>query len=160
MKPSRATILFVATIVVLLFLSFSFFYKKPLNIQGAESSKANLTEITIGNSKLYVEKALNETEWSRGLSNRTELNTDGGMLFVFPTSEIKTFWMKDTFIPLDIIWVANKKVVGIDRMFPELNTPLSQLKRFISPSPVDMAIETNLGWTAKHGIKINDKISY
>jgi uncharacterized membrane protein (UPF0127 family) len=160
MKSIRTTTLFLIAIAFLLFLGFIVFPKKNPHTSEKQPLSTGITEITIGNSKLYVEKALNEDEWSRGLSNRTKLNSNNGMLFVFPTSETKIFWMKDTLIPLDIIWVANNKVVGLDRMLPELNTPLPLLKRYISPSPVDDVIETNLDWTVKNGIKINDKISY
>jgi hypothetical protein len=160
MKSLRTIIVLAIAVVVLLILGLFVFPKKNPQVSERQTPETKLQEITIGDSKLYVEKAMNETEWSRGLSGRAGLDTNRGMLFVFPTPEIQTFWMKDTLIPLDIIWVADNKVVGLDRMFPELNTPLPLLKRHISPSPVDVVIETNLDWTTEHGIKINDKVSY
>jgi hypothetical protein len=160
MKSLRTIIVLAIAVVVLLILGLFVFPKKNPQVSETQTPETKLQEITIGDSKLYVEKATNEAEWSRGLSGRAELNTNRGMLFVFPTPEIQTFWMKDTLIPLDIIWVTDNKVVGLDRMFTELNTPLTLLKRYISPSPVDVVIETNLDWTTEHSVKINDKVLY
>jgi len=147
--------------MVLLFcLGLSVFSKKNPPVPETKPLEPGLSEITIGNSKLYVEKATSDEERSRGLSGRTELGANRGMMFVFPTSGTKFFWMKDTLIPLDIIWVANNIVVGTDHMFTELDTSLSLVKHYISPSPVDTVIETNLNWTTNNNINVGDKVLY
>ncbi len=55
----------------------------------------------------------------KGLQNRKNLGLDKGMLFVFKKSKIYSFWMKDTLIPLDIIWLDKKKNI----VFIEENVP-------------------------------------
>ena len=123
-------------------------------------SASNQKNILIDDKTLNVEFATTPAEWTRGLSNRNTLKNDSGMIFLFPTSQIQDFWMKDTLIPLDIIWVAENKVVGIRQMFPELGTSSSQLKHYLSPVPVDTVIETNLDWTTTNNIRIGDLVSY
>lgn len=52
-----------------------------------------------------VEIADEVPEQQRGLMNRAEMDEDAGMLFIFPKTWSRQFWMKDTLIPLDIIWL-------------------------------------------------------
>ncbi len=54
---------------------------------------------------LQVEIATTPSQREYGLMNRTSLELDKGMLFVFETEAIHTFWMKNTLIPLDMIWI-------------------------------------------------------
>jgi len=66
-----------------------------------------------------VEIADNDAERTRGLMNRSSLAETSGMLFIFEEERIYPFWMKDTLIPLDIIWIdSNKKVVFINNETP------------------------------------------
>ncbi|MDO8512874.1 MAG: DUF192 domain-containing protein [bacterium] len=133
--------------------------KQPITVP-LQTNATKFKTLTISDKSLRVEYASTLAEWSKGLSNRISLEKDNGMIFVFPTAQIQNFWMKDTIIPLDIIWVANHKVVGFDHMFPELDTPIEQLKHFYSPSAVDVVIETNLNWTISNNIKIGDVVTY
>jgi uncharacterized membrane protein (UPF0127 family) len=66
-----------------------------------------------------AEVAERETEWNLGLSNRTAMGESTGMLFVFPDASRRGFWMKDTRIDLDILWIdASKNIVWIERDVP------------------------------------------
>jgi uncharacterized membrane protein (UPF0127 family) len=69
------------------------------------------------NKKCYsVEMAKTPEQWRNGLMNRASLDKNGGMLFVLPESGNYSFWMKNTLIPLDIIWIdANLRIVSIAR---------------------------------------------
>jgi uncharacterized membrane protein (UPF0127 family) len=72
-----------------------------------------------------VELARTEAERERGLMYRNHLEPSGGMLFIFEHDGPLTFWMKNTFIPLDMIFIdRNRRVVGIvEEAAPETETP-------------------------------------
>lgn len=81
---------------------------------------------------------------TNGLSGRARLENIDGMLFVFDQPAIRTFWMKDMLFAIDIIWINDDHVVGVERDVqpPELGTPESQVERRTSPEPVDTVLET------------------
>jgi hypothetical protein len=150
----------VVVIVLIALTTFLLIKQYPIqNFLSRFSQKVEITEIQIESAKLFVETASNETQWSHGLSNITELKENNGMMFIFPTSERRSFWMKDTHIPLDLIWISDNKIVGIVHMFPELAISEQALTRYYSPVPIDMTIETNLNWTERNNIKVGDIIT-
>lgn len=70
-----------------------------------------------------VEIADEVPEQQRGLMNRTEMDEDTWMLFIFPKTWSRQFWMKDTLIPLDIIWLdSDWKVIYISEKTPPCET--------------------------------------
>ena len=103
----------------------------------------------------------------RGLMNRKELPADGGMLFVFDREERRSFWMKNTLIPLDIVFLdAECKVISLHRM--EVERPRRpnetepqydmMLTTYPSGAPAQFAIELNAGQISKCGIKVGETI--
>lgn len=97
-----------------------------------------------------VEVADDPEERSKGLMDRETLPPDSGMLFLFDTAEPLTFWMKDTRIPLDIIFFdVQGKFIGADSMVPCEEDPCL---RYTSTGPANIALEVNQGFVATHGI--------
>ena len=84
---------------------------------------------------------------TQGLSGRTGLDGIDGMLFVFDQPAIRTFWMKGMAMPIDIIWLYQGKVVGIERNVqpPPEGTTDQALERYLAPQVVDMVLETAPG---------------
>lgn len=121
----------------------------------AKSSTQTLSELPdrsiidwqLEGQPLTVEVVNTPTSITQGLSGRKELATDG-MLFVLPEPIEASFWMKDMYFPIDIIWIADEKVVGIERNVqpPTPGTPTEELELFTAPEPVEMVLETNPGW--------------
>lgn len=104
--------------------------------------------------KIYVELADNHIKREYGLKNRKKLSENSGMLFCFPKETRMSFWMADTYIPLDIAFIDKKGIVSqIETMSP-LNT-----KAFISKDLCKYALEVNKGWFAKNDIGVGSKIA-
>jgi uncharacterized membrane protein (UPF0127 family) len=91
----------------------------------------------------WVETARNDLEWTEGLMNRSKLAADRGMLFLFPSDEIRTFWMKSTLIPLDILFLdQNKKVISIvNHANPCLDPTGTTCERYVSTLPAKYVLE-------------------
>lgn len=106
-----------------------------------------------------VEVADELPEWQQGLMNRTELPADGGMLFVFPDEERRTFWMKNTQIPLDIVFVtAEGDVVQLSSARPEPGVADEDLRRYNSGEPVMYAIELPAGTASAADIEFGTRV--
>ena len=100
-----------------------------------------------------VELALTEEERARGLMFRQELADDKGMLFLTEGAEVSSMWMKNTFIPLDMVFIADKHIVHIhENAKPEDLTPIS------SKVPVTAVLELAGGVVKKKGIKVGDTV--
>ena len=113
--------------------------------------------ITINGARLNVERAESNEEKRRGLCCRESLNSDAGMLFLYDEPGFYEFWMKDTYIPLDIIWISEqKRVVYIENIV----TPASYPTRFSSPLPAQYVLEVNAGWAEANHIQLGDTVSF
>jgi len=107
-------------------------------------------------SAVRVEVARTPSELERGLMFRRELGPDDGMLFVFPETADHTFWMKNTFLPLDMIFIdAGGTVIGIvERAEPMTTTP----RRVDAPSRY--VLEVNGGWSSARGVAPGDRARF
>lgn len=116
------------------------------------------TQIKINEVVLFVEIADDKVSRAKGLSGRTHLTDDNGMLFVFPAPQKVSFWMKDMLFPIDIVFIKNAKVVHIEHNVPNPSpdTPLNELPSYVSPKPVDMVLEVTAGWSVENDIEIGD----
>ena len=75
----------------------------------------NLSDkICFANGCIHVEVAESPEERAKGFQGRRQLDKDKGMLFIFPKNDKHSFWMKDTLIALDMVWIdQNKRIVTI-----------------------------------------------
>lgn len=105
--------------------------------------------------EIKLEIARTSEEHQTGLMHRDSLEADSGMLFIFETEEVRTFWMKNTFIPLDIIFLdRNFEIVEIAE-----NTEINQtVKRYSSKRPTLYVVEMNAGWSSRNNIEIGDRL--
>ncbi len=105
----------------------------------------------------FIEVAQTLEERQRGLMFREELDRDKGMLFIFPVEQEASFWMKNTLIPLDIIWLnANKEVLFISE-----NTQPCSTEKCPSINPgvkAKYVLELNAGMTQEIGLVKGDKM--
>ena len=105
-------------------------------------------------SAINIEIAGNEEERTQGLMYRDKMNENEGMFFIFDFETPQSFWMKNTLISLDIIFVNKKnEIVKIHK-----NTDTLSEKSFPSEKPAIYVVEVNAGYCDKFGIKEGHKI--
>lgn len=99
--------------------------------------------------KLAVERARLPSEHSRGLMFRTQMPEDHGMIFEWPEESRRVFWMHNTCIPLDMLFIARDgTVAGILEQVPVLNDAPRTV-----PCDASYVLEVNAGWCRRHGVK-------
>jgi len=118
------------------------------------------TEATVytrnGEVPLSLELATTPKERAQGLMKREELAPHDGMLFVFPTEGQHGFWMKNTPLALDMVFVdARQTIVTIVHDTTPYSTSLIRPRK-----PVVAVIELDAGRAAREGIAIGDKVRY
>lgn len=166
---------FVQIVVLIILVAFGVYYilanilKSGDEINnGVENAMTNKTTYTFTKegelvfqkpdgstiSNIDVEIADNDDQRSLGLMFRTSMAENQGMLFVFPYEGSQSFWMKNTVLSLDMIFVnANMEIVKIHHN----TTPFSE-QSYASGVPAQYVVEVNAGYTNKMGIKEGDKI--
>jgi hypothetical protein len=103
-----------------------------------------------------VEISEDESERQVGLMYRDKLAENQGMLFIFEGDEMRAFWMKNTILSLDMIFVnAQGEIVTIHKF----TKPYSE-ESYASTRPARYVVEVNAGFTDKHKISVGDRISW
>lgn len=130
---------------------------KPLEIVFKHEGNLSIIDsLKTPKIKLEIEIADNDFEHQTGLMYRKKMKTNRGMLFVFNKSEMKSFYMKNTLIPLDIIFIDhNKQIINIAKE----TTPLSEQSVY-SDSPAHYVLEINAGMSEKWNLKKGDFIAF
>ena len=108
----------------------------------------------MGDCEFFLEVANSAEERAVGLMGRESMGRDRGMLFVFSAEQVLGFWMKNTLIPLDIIFIdSDLSVVDVQTMRPEHEIAPDPLPTYYSAAPALYAIEINEGVAAECGIE-------
>jgi uncharacterized membrane protein (UPF0127 family) len=120
------------------------------------ASRAPLADtLRLGEHTLTVELASTPDQWYRGLMHREHLGDDEGMLFVYPDSQPRSFWMKNTFIPLSVgLFDADRRLVEILHLDPPRSVMQVTLPVTVSQRPARYALEVRQGWFADHAIAV------
>lgn len=114
-----------------------------------------LKKILVGKTPLWVEVVDTLEKQERGLMFRRSLPENEGMLFVYKEPIEMSFWMRNTLIPLDIVFVgADGVILNIHQA-----RPLDESVLYRSAGAAKYVIETNKGWFARHGIVPGDRVT-
>jgi uncharacterized membrane protein (UPF0127 family) len=117
------------------------------------SSGLPTTTLRLGNKTFVLEIAATSESRERGLMRRDSMPADHGMIFVFPTQQPLAFWMRNTRIPLDIVYVDQTgRIVSIKQMKPYDTTEVR------SDSPAKWAIELNKDAARDAGAKVGEML--
>jgi len=138
---------------------FAFFISfLALHTAYAEDGVFEPLSITTASGKhdFQVEVMRTDDEQQRGMMFRRSLDDDKGMLFPFPAERIATFWMQNTYVSLDMIFIkSDGSVQRIEKRAEPLST-----RTVSSGSPVLAVLELVAGSADRLGIKPGDKITY
>ena len=121
-------------------------------------NKLPIKEITIerGDKRIAfikAEIAATQEERNNGLMFRKKLPDGEGMLFVFEADQVMSFWMKNTYIPLSIAYIARDgKIIDIKDMYPHDTSSV------VSSRSVRYALEVPQGWFSRAGVRTGDMV--
>jgi uncharacterized membrane protein (UPF0127 family) len=127
---------------------------EPLDPKKAQALRES--PLSIGSNKFTVELADDDKEREIGLMHRGQMATDHGMLFDFVTPRRVGFWMRNTFIPLDMLFMkSDGEIVSIiENVTPHSETPVGPER------PVRAVLELNGGTVKKLGLKVGDVVHH
>lgn len=117
-----------------------------------------IQQVCVKDSCVQVEIADTDAKREAGLMYRESLPENKGMLFIFDYEAPHGFWMKNTYFPLDIIWIdKDKRIVDI-----KANASLCKeiCENFFPRDKALYVLEVNAGFAERHKIKIGDKVSF
>ncbi len=156
-RKHKITMIVIVAAVLAFFAVFAVWHRV---FSGTNDGLPNGT-VTIGDHEFSVELATTMTQQSRGLSGRTELAEDTGMLFLFKNPAVQNFWMKDMNFPIDIIWIgSDDKIAGFSaNAQPQPGTPLFALTIYKSPAGVNTVLEVPAGTVARDLMKVGEAVS-
>lgn len=127
-----------------------------LGVSACASEPRVVLHTADGDVPVTVEVAATPGQQSLGLMYRKELGANAGMLFVFDTSVEHPFWMKNTVLPLDMIFLGDdRKVVGIVKDA----VPFTTTSRTVGV-PSRYVLEVNAGFSEKHHVKTGDQATF
>ena len=148
-------------VLIIIFLIISFLPKKEkTNKEFMFRKDGELTFLDSTNhkpeTKIDIQIADNDFDRELGLMFRKSMEENQGMLFIFPADTIQNFWMRNTYIPLDMIFANSMNIIVT---IQHATSTLSD-QTYSSNAPAKYVIEVNSGFTDKNKIKVGDKISW
>jgi hypothetical protein len=161
MKKENKILYFV---IVIIFFLVAFLLVK--NNRHIAIKPEDIKSVNIAGQNIKVDLALTEAEQTQGLSGRTSLNENEGMLFVFPVPGKYAFWMKDMNFPIDMIWLAPSG--GGDReakvVYIKKNADPKLYPETYGPGPSDgeakYVLEVVSGFSDKNNLKVGDSVYF
>lgn len=120
----------------------------------------NQNRVTLKGQSFVVELADDNNSRAMGLMFRKEMADDAGMLFIFPDVYLRAFWMKNTLIPLDILYFdENRILVSISEKTPPCKNTTTRCPNYPSAKPAKYVLEINAGLSEKYGFKPGDELT-
>lgn len=142
LSPNRI----IAIMAIAVVASLATLYTTP----GRTSQDPYNIERYINGKLLYLDIARSDTEHYQGLSDRQRMCDECGMLFIYREKERRIFVMRRMNFPLDFVWLADGKVVHIDRNAEPERAPYTQ---YSAEEAVDAVLELNAGAVDRYGLQ-------
>ncbi|MCK9424646.1 MAG: DUF192 domain-containing protein [Ignavibacteriaceae bacterium] len=149
----------VIAVYVIAFILPNFTSKEPDQTEYTFMKDGTLTFTDSLNNpitKIDLEIVSSDYDTQLGLMFRRSMEMNQGMLFIFPEQETRSFWMRNTYISLDMIFVnADKKIVTIHK-----NTKTLSDQSYPSTEPAQYVVEVVAGFADKYSLKVGDRINW
>lgn len=131
-----------------------------LGCQSESTAPSTTQQVVINNQAFVLELALDDASRQRGLAGHETIAPDGGLLFVFPDSGLRRFWMKDCLTDIDLIFLsAAGRVTAMHTMTVEApDIPDERLSFYPSDYPAQFALEFAPGTLEHLGLELGQKI--
>ena len=161
-----AVVLFGIIVIAVVFNAMEFFKNdtSPGQIKESQETQKEGLRACFKESCFFLETADTPQKRVDGLSNRDYLDKDGGMLFVFDIPGKYGFWMRNTYISLDIIWLNEQKVTVFikENAQPcgEAKSKIMACETFTPPQNAKYTIELQGGAVQKIGLSLGDKFDW
>jgi uncharacterized membrane protein (UPF0127 family) len=144
-------------ILILVLFTLSFLVYLKFSTQATKPAK--FSKLILKDKIIQLEVADTDNLRALGLSNRISLCQNCGMIFTFTNPGIYPFWMKDTLIPLDMLWLdENFKITTIHTALPEPNHSTWELTLYQNDTPSKYVLELNQNFAKNNGLKIGDQL--
>lgn len=171
LKINRVFLLVLGVLIIASMTLFVFVSKRPDTQNKLISSNFRLPlenkdtytgSATVSNLQLRVEVVNTPESLSKGLSGRSSMCENCGMLFDFGYKDTQpTFWMKDMNFAIDIIWINDGKVFKIEKdAQPEPGKRDAELIKYSPKGPIDYVLEVNAGFADKNNVLKGDPFEY
>ncbi|MDP2649611.1 MAG: DUF192 domain-containing protein [bacterium] len=144
-------VLFIVAFAVIFFQSKNPSFKSPF-------AKNPTVSINKHAFSVVIAKSAKETEI--GLSEKTSLPQDSGMLFIFNNPDYYSFWMKNMKFSIDIIFINKDRVVAVFTDAPIPKSKDEYLPIYKPDEPADEVLEINAGLSKKYNIKKGDQVKF
>ena len=149
----------IAGLIALIFVASIFLAVRSV-VTLVSSFSGETERVRVGDDIFSVRVSDTESEREKGLSGSAPLEKNEGMLFVYDSPVIPTFWMKDMKFPIDIIWISKGRVVGwVTDLDPQRGASDSELRRYLPGQPIDSALEVPSGTVLDLDITLGDLVS-
>lgn len=113
------------------------------------------TTVNVGDHSYIVDVVSHEADQERGLSGTNELPSNHGMLFVYDVPRKPTFWMKGMRFAIDILWISNNNVIGIEHAVP----PDNGARQYLAPAPIDAVLELAAGTAQRDNLAVGNTVT-
>jgi hypothetical protein len=154
-------LLLAATGAVVLGVAFSACNGNSRPTQQTTRPGIDSVHVELAGEPFELELAVTDAQRTRGLKGRPSIDSNGGMLFVFPEADVRRFWMRDCLVPLDILFIdSDGKIDSIHTLPPAPpGTPRDAVAVANSVGAVPYVIELRSGRADELGLSRGDVIS-
>lgn len=149
----------VIVVILLVILGIVFFNVVSNNLRLPFPTSQPKSAVSIDGQTFHVTVANTEKDKEIGLSNMSSLPKDQGMLFTFDHPDYYAFWMRNMKFSIDIIYIANKKIVTIFSNVPAPSSNTASLPIYKPKQPADTVLEINAGLSNQYHFAVGDNVS-